>query len=216
MNEKKIIKYSDGGWCQQDYVNGKLHGLWTVYFPDGSKKWEREYINGRQEGYQREWDINGNLVEEQWYHLNELHGVWKKWDNNGIESIVGEFYYGYPKEYFENIHNKDFINYIKPFFYLDEISSKEQINKFLESVAKPGLRILQSKQFSMDLSKPQSLWAYVNVLGEGEDWPYYEGKPLSPLFQLCCEDILCQKEIKVVVTGGANVEKSKCTHSKIP
>lgn len=189
MINKEITKYPDGGWCQQDYVNGKLHGLWSVYFPDGSKNWEREYINDRQEGYQRDWDKNGNLIEEQWYHLNELHGIWKKWDKDGVETIIGEFFYGYPKEQFDKINNKEFLDCIKPYFLYDEISAEDQINNFLTSVVKPSLTILQSKQLNIDLRKPQSFWAHVNVLGEGESWPYYQGNPLSPILQFCCADI---------------------------
>lgn len=78
MIDNKIIKCPDGGWAEVEHLNGKFHGLWTVYYPNGLKKSERECINDKQEGCDRSWDNDGSSIEERWYHLDELHGVRKK------------------------------------------------------------------------------------------------------------------------------------------
>jgi antitoxin component YwqK of YwqJK toxin-antitoxin module len=68
MAEIRTIRYADGRWCEQQYVDGKLHGTWTVFFADGAKEWERQHARDRKEGYFRRWDKAGRLIEEQWYH----------------------------------------------------------------------------------------------------------------------------------------------------
>ncbi len=43
MAEIRTIRYDDGRRCEQQYVDGKLHGTWTVYFANGQKEWERQH-----------------------------------------------------------------------------------------------------------------------------------------------------------------------------
>ena len=119
MPEMRRINYADGRWCEQEYVDGKLHGRWTVYHANGQKNWERQYAQGRQEGYQRTWDKKGRLIEEMWFYLDVLHGRWKKWDKKGVEQIVGDFYFGYSRQAFEETVNPDFNALLKPHYGLE-------------------------------------------------------------------------------------------------
>src|ERR1043165_4212613 len=98
MAEIRTIRYDDGRWCEQQYVDGKLHGNWTVFLANGQKEWERQHARARKEGYFRRWDEAARLIEEQWYHLDELHGCWRRWDEEGQEEVVGDFYFGYPRQ----------------------------------------------------------------------------------------------------------------------
>jgi hypothetical protein len=86
-------------------VDGKLHGTWTVFFTNGQKEWERQHRKDRKEGYFRRWDKAGRLIEEPWYHLDELHGQWRRWDEAGREEVVGNFYFGYPRQGFDRTSN---------------------------------------------------------------------------------------------------------------
>lgn len=108
MADIRTIRYDDGRWCELQYVDGKLHGNWTVFYANGQIEWERQHAKDRKEGYFRRWDATGRLVEEQWYHLNELHGLWKEWDEQSQEEIIGDFLFGYPRAQFEGTVNPDF------------------------------------------------------------------------------------------------------------
>jgi antitoxin component YwqK of YwqJK toxin-antitoxin module len=47
------------------FVNGKHHGEWRSYYPDG-KLWRVEvYQMGTEVGVWREWNEDGELVSEQ-------------------------------------------------------------------------------------------------------------------------------------------------------
>lgn len=54
MPEIRTIRYDDGRWCEQEYVDDKLHGTWTVFYANGQKEWERQHLKGRHEGYRQE------------------------------------------------------------------------------------------------------------------------------------------------------------------
>lgn len=189
MAEIRTIHYPDGRWCEQEYVDEKLHGRWTVFFANGQRDWERQLSHGRKEGYQRHWDETGRLVEEQWYHHEELHGLWQRWDDAGNVEVVGDFIHGYPREAFESTVNKDFNHFIKPYYGLEPAECEKQLDKILEGVKRPTLRILKSKKGKPDLSQPGSFWNHVNILGVGEEWPCYNGQPLFPILQIKCADI---------------------------
>lgn len=132
MAEIRTIRYDDGRWCEQQYVDGKLNGTWTVYYANGQKEWERQHKKDRTEGYFRRWDEAGRLIEEQWYHLNELHGCWRKWDVAGREEIVGDFYFGYPRQTFGRTPNTDFNTLIKPNYELEPVDFAGRIASFLQ------------------------------------------------------------------------------------
>src|ERR1022692_1202260 len=108
MPEIRTIRYDDGRWCEQEYVDGKLHGTWTVFYANGQKEWQRQHSSGRHEGYLRKWDKAGRLIEEMWYHLGVPNGCWKTWDEAGAEKVVGDFYFGYPRHTFDKTANADF------------------------------------------------------------------------------------------------------------
>lgn len=190
MTKTHVTRYNDGGWCEQEYVDGRLHGRWTVFFPNGNKNWERLYENDRQEGYQRHWNETGDLVEERLYHLGELHGPWRKWDENRREELVGQFYLGYPLTDFEVTCNPEFNSSIKPSFGLEPSEVAGQIDQLLSKMARPTLRMQkETLEIGFEPSQMGSYWSHVNRLGENEQWPAFDGQPLFPILQLNCDEI---------------------------
>jgi hypothetical protein len=189
MSELRTIRYDDGRWCEQEYVNGKLHGRWTVFYANGRKHWERQLSNGRQEGYQRTWDETGRLVEEQWYHLGELHGSWRRWTDAGEAEVVGDFVCGYRKEVLENTINEDFNRLVKLYYALEPAEFANQVGPFLEGVRRKTLRMQKADDNGLDLSRHGSFWNYVNVLGANEEWPCCDGHPLFPILQINCTEV---------------------------
>ena len=189
MSEVRIIRYDDGRWCEQQYLGDKLHGTWTVFRANGQKDWERQHFNGRKEGYYRKWDDTGRLIEEQWYHLGELHGVWRTWDATGNEKAVGDFFFGYPREWFEQTVNSDFNKSIKPYYSIEPQDCGTDIQGILAGMARTTVRMHKGTRSVIDLSQPGSFWSHVNILGRNEEWPHYAGSPLFPILQIKCEEI---------------------------
>lgn len=190
MLEKRVLRYSDGGWCEQEYLDGRLHGRWTVFFANGSKSWERLYENNLQEGYQRHWNENGDLVEEQFFHLGQLHGPWKKWDANGAQEDVGEFYYGYERTAFDTTCNPEFNSLIKPNIGMEPKDLPDQIKLLLNKMSRPTLRMKKEKlDEGFDALLAGSYWSHINRIGKDEQWPSLNGQPLFPILQLNCDEI---------------------------
>ncbi len=188
MTETRTIRYKDGRWCEQQCVGGKLNGTWTVYYASGQREWERQHVDELKEGYFRRWDATGQLVEEQWYVLDELHGPWKKWDGAGHEIIVGEFYFGYPKQAFQTTVNPDFNELIKPYYGLRLDNILGGINQWIASVRRRSARLKKGSALP-DLAKHGSFWNHVSLLGVGEDWPHFRGSPLYPILQINCAEL---------------------------
>jgi hypothetical protein len=189
MAEIRTIRYDDGRWCEQQYVDGKLHGTWTVFFANGQKEWERQHARGRKEGYFRRWDKAGRLIEEQWYHLDELHGRWRRWDEAGREEAVRDFYFGYPRQLFDRTLNVDFNTLIKPHYGLEPEDFAGKIDDLLPTIRRTTARMKKGTQRSLDLRQRGSFWNHVNLLGVGEDWPCFRGDPLFPILQINCADV---------------------------
>ena len=189
MAEIRTIRYDDGRWCEQQFVDGKLHGTWTVFYANGQKEWERQHAEDRKEGYFRRWDGAGRLIEEQWYHLNELHGRWRRWDEAGQEEIVGDFHFGYPRQAFDRTVNTDFNTVIKPHYGLEPADFAGKMDSLLQKIRRKSIRMKKLMPKPLDLSHPGSFWNHVNLFGKGEEWPHFRGAPLYPILQINCADV---------------------------
>lgn len=75
--------YDEGGWAEIEHVGDEIDGLWTVYFANGEKNWQREYTAGKQHGYERTWTEDGLLIDEKYFRNGQLHGCWRIWYVNG-------------------------------------------------------------------------------------------------------------------------------------
>jgi hypothetical protein len=189
MPEVRTIRYDDGRWCEQQYVDGKLHGTWTVFYANGQKEWERQHVKDRKEGYFRRWERTGRLIEEQWYHLNELHGYWRRWDQENQEKIVGDFFFGYPREVMDATVNPDFNTLIKPYFGLEPDDPQIMNDGLLSTLKSTSIRLKKMKVGLLGLSERVSFWNHVNILGVEEEWPQFGGLPLFPILQINCAEL---------------------------
>ncbi|HEX5244758.1 MAG TPA: hypothetical protein VFW23_15955 [Tepidisphaeraceae bacterium] len=189
MTETRTIHYDDGRRCEQQYEDGELHGLWTVFYPTGQKEWERQHSRGRKEGYYRKWDPSGCLVEEQWYHLDELHGIWREWNESNDEEIVGDFYLGCPRQAFAETINPDFNTLIKPIYGLEPEEFASRINALVPRMRRESRRLKKLASGPLDLAQRSSFWNHVNLIGAGETWPHFNGVPLFPILQINCAEI---------------------------
>lgn len=87
----------------QGYFNGKEHGIWKKYFPDGKLSEIREYNNGNKTGKLISWWPNGKKQREYLFENNEYNGTCKEWNETG--SLILELNY---KNGYENGAQKMF------------------------------------------------------------------------------------------------------------
>lgn len=65
------------------YVDGKRHGSYKKWFPDGRLSFESNYVNGLQDGTAKTWWKNGNLRSEANYTKGIVNGIQKQWYKSG-------------------------------------------------------------------------------------------------------------------------------------
>ena len=71
------------------YINDIKDGLWTEWFPNGSKMTEAHYTGNIVNGSYDEWYDTGQKKEEKTYLNGKLNGKHSRWFNNGqVVSIL--------------------------------------------------------------------------------------------------------------------------------
>ncbi|MFK7781751.1 toxin-antitoxin system YwqK family antitoxin [Psychroserpens sp.] len=67
------------------YSEGKRHGHYKKWFPDGSLSFEANYVDGLQEGKAKTWWKNGNLRSESNYKNGIVNGIQRQWYKSGVK-----------------------------------------------------------------------------------------------------------------------------------
>jgi antitoxin component YwqK of YwqJK toxin-antitoxin module len=78
----------------ENYKNGKLEGLRTVFYPDGKTAEEANYKNNNKDGICKIYTQNGVLIEESNYKNNSYNGVAVYRDTDGSLVSKGNFVNG--------------------------------------------------------------------------------------------------------------------------
>ena len=106
VSEGKVInKLFDGEWkyyhkaskaimTVENYKNGKLEGLRSVYYPNGKIAEETTYKNNVKDGVYKNYSENGIVLEESIYKNNEFNGLAVFKDPKGNIVSKGEFLNG--------------------------------------------------------------------------------------------------------------------------
>ena len=100
------LEKTGGGVMQEgNYLNGKLHGTWTVYHLNELVKSMTTYVGGVKEGMHLEIDDRGQLTLKAHYHNGEYHGDYLAYKNRKV--IERRFYEngkleGTLKKYYDN------------------------------------------------------------------------------------------------------------------
>jgi antitoxin component YwqK of YwqJK toxin-antitoxin module len=73
----------------ENYKNGKLDGLRTVYFPNGKMAEQINYVNNLKEGVYKKYTENGIIIEESFFKNNEFTkglktGTWEVLENGKL------------------------------------------------------------------------------------------------------------------------------------
>lgn len=102
---KEIGKASEGEWkyyhkaskvlmTLENYKNGKLEGIKTVYYPNAKIAEEMNYVGGLKEGIYKKYGQNGILLEQSTYKNNEYNGDAVFYDADGVVASKGKFVNG--------------------------------------------------------------------------------------------------------------------------
>lgn len=68
---------------ERSYKQGLKHGQWTIWYPNGKKRYECEYLNNLKHGIERFYFENGNIESEINYRKGKKNGRWTVWYENG-------------------------------------------------------------------------------------------------------------------------------------
>ncbi len=102
---KEVGKAREGEWkyyhkaskvlmTLENYKNGKLEGLRSVYYPNSKIAEEMNYVNGSKEGIYKKYGQNGTLLEQSTYKNNEYNGEAVFYDADGVVASKGKFVNG--------------------------------------------------------------------------------------------------------------------------
>lgn len=102
---KEIGKAREGEWkyyhkaskvlmTLENYKNGKLEGIKTVYYPNAKIAEEMNYVGGLKEGIYKKYGQNGILLEQSTYKNNEYNGDAVFYDADGVVASKGKFVNG--------------------------------------------------------------------------------------------------------------------------
>lgn len=76
---------------EENYLNGKLSGLVTVYYHDGKITEESHYKDGVLHGQNKRYSSEGKLISDMMYSNGQLHGKIVYYDNKGVITQTGNY-----------------------------------------------------------------------------------------------------------------------------
>jgi len=84
-DEKKTLKSTE------NYVNGLIDGVVTVFYPNGSVSEEVAYRKGVKHGPWKQYFRGGGVQLEAEYRDGKLHGVYKTFNGSGVCDVLGRY-----------------------------------------------------------------------------------------------------------------------------
>ena len=84
--EKVEIYYENGNVrrTSSEYIDGKLNGLLTTFYEDGTLMMETNYLDAQKHGIERGYNEQGILVGEVTYENGMINGLLRRYTDEGI------------------------------------------------------------------------------------------------------------------------------------
>ena len=117
VSEGKVVnKLFEGEWkyyhfasavlmTAENYKNGKLNGLRTVYFPNGKLAEQTNFVNNLKQGAYKKFTETGIVLEESFFKNNEYDGLAIFRNDSGIVVSQGMFSKGLKTGIWEVLEN---------------------------------------------------------------------------------------------------------------
>jgi hypothetical protein len=85
----ETVGYHKNGavWFRCSVLNGNVHGIVRIWYPDGKLAEVGNYLNGIAHGPAQRWYRDGIIESEHYYQKGLVHGIQKKWFPNGTQSF---------------------------------------------------------------------------------------------------------------------------------
>ena len=118
VSEGKVVKkLYEGEWKYyhedspqlmtiENYLNGKLNGLRTVFYPNGKIAEETNYKDGKKNGFYKEYAENGIILEESNYKNGEYDGLATFRNAKSVLLSKGNFVNGKKEGIWEIVNDK--------------------------------------------------------------------------------------------------------------
>ena len=71
----------------QHDAEGRPHGLWEYYYPDGTLWWRAHWHHGKGHGVWEGYWHDGTLRWREHWHYGEKRGIEKWWNKQGVISV---------------------------------------------------------------------------------------------------------------------------------
>jgi len=78
-------------WMEKPYKDGKPHGKWQEWDPEGKQRTQLAFADGKRDGECSEWHPNGQLRWRAVYRDGQLEGNWDEWEPDGLHVGHREF-----------------------------------------------------------------------------------------------------------------------------
>ncbi|MEY4038927.1 MAG: hypothetical protein RIR67_1239 [Bacteroidota bacterium] len=136
VSEGKVVnKVFEGLWkyyhyaspavmTTENYKNGKLEGLRTVYFPNGKIAEQINYVNNLKEGAYKKYTETGIVIEESFFKNNEYDGLAIFRNVNGNVVSKGLFTKGLKTGIWEVVENGKLVKKSS-----EDLATKSKITK---------------------------------------------------------------------------------------
>jgi antitoxin component YwqK of YwqJK toxin-antitoxin module len=90
--ERKTTYYgSEGLYCIENYVDGKMHGDYQSFYPNGRAKSQRYFEHNKIQGKEKEWYESGPIRKLKQWKDGYAHGEERQWHENGKLRFVMRF-----------------------------------------------------------------------------------------------------------------------------
>jgi len=84
LNGVATYYYADGSIMETgNFINNEKHGQWLRWAETGAKIAEAFYSTGKKDGNWLIWDANGTKRYEMFYTIGAKTGTWSMWDEQG-------------------------------------------------------------------------------------------------------------------------------------
>lgn len=99
----KVISNKDRSY----YLNGKPHGKWLTFYPNGNLRSIENWKNGKLCGKYILYQSNGLKIMETSYSNGKDNGIYKLFHKNGALQVSGRFSNGIPKGIWKYYNSKN-------------------------------------------------------------------------------------------------------------
>jgi len=87
------------------FEDGAMIGVWTLYYPDGAKRWSASFVEDREDGASRGWYESGQQHYEVNYAAGKPDGEATYWHDNGEVAAKLDFAAGKPEGTWSFFHD---------------------------------------------------------------------------------------------------------------